>query len=86
MQVLLLFLASLFMFSFISYGIAKPLRGFTVDLVHRDSPLSPFYNSSITPPELLRNAALRSISRINHFDLSVFGNKAAETVMIPDPD
>ena len=84
MQVLLLFLASTFLLSSISCGDAKPLRGFSIDLIHRDSPLSPFYNSSMTPTELLRKAAMRSISRINQFDLFVFENKAAETIIIPN--
>ncbi|KAM7263702.1 hypothetical protein ACFE04_001385 [Oxalis oulophora] len=41
--------------------------GFTVDIIHRDSPLSPLYNSSATKFDLLRNAIHRSISRSRHF-------------------
>ncbi|XP_021742110.1 aspartic proteinase CDR1-like [Chenopodium quinoa] len=35
---------------------------FTLHLIHRDSPLSPYYNSSITPLERLKRAPLGSIS------------------------
>ncbi|OIV92513.1 hypothetical protein TanjilG_02276 [Lupinus angustifolius] len=41
---------------------AKP-NGLNIDLIHRDSPLSPFYNSSLAHKEVLINAAMRSISR-----------------------
>ncbi|CAN4075828.1 unnamed protein product [Withania somnifera] len=40
--------------------------GFTVDLIHRDSPLSPFYNPS-TQSNSLRNAIERSFSRASCF-------------------
>ncbi|KAI4354971.1 hypothetical protein L6164_003791 [Bauhinia variegata] len=62
---------------------AKPLKGFAIDLIHHDSPLSPFYNSSMTPSELIRRAAKRSISRVNHFNMALEENKA-ETVIIPN--
>ncbi|XP_061961533.1 aspartic proteinase CDR1-like [Populus nigra] len=42
--------------------------GFTVDLIHRDSPLSPFYNSEETDLQRINNALRRSISRVHHFD------------------
>ncbi|KAI4354973.1 hypothetical protein L6164_003793 [Bauhinia variegata] len=61
----------------------KPLRGFSIDLIHRDSPLSPFYNSSMTASELIRSAAQRSISRINHFTMALEEDEA-ETIMIPN--
>ncbi|CAI9785428.1 unnamed protein product [Fraxinus pennsylvanica] len=38
-------------------------NGITVDLIHRDSPLSPFYNPNITRFERLRNMFHRSIAR-----------------------
>ncbi|XP_059664256.1 aspartic proteinase CDR1-like [Cornus florida] len=41
--------------------------GFTVDLIHRDSPLSPFYNPSNTHFDRLRNAFHRSTLRAAHF-------------------
>ncbi|KAJ8538437.1 hypothetical protein K7X08_027658 [Anisodus acutangulus] len=42
-------------------------NGFTLDLIHRDSPLSPFYNPSNTPSDRLRNAFHRSFSRASFF-------------------
>jgi hypothetical protein len=41
--------------------------GFSVDLIHRDSPDSPFYNPSETPSQRIAEALRRSISRANHF-------------------
>ncbi|KAM3379554.1 aspartic proteinase CDR1-like [Capsicum galapagoense] len=45
--------------------------GFTLDLIHRDSPSSPFYNPS-TQSDRLRNAFHRSISRASFFKKSSF--------------
>ena len=45
--------------------------GFTVDLIQRDSALSPSYNSSHTNFDRLYNAFARSISRANRFKLSL---------------
>ncbi|KAH7844806.1 hypothetical protein Vadar_031858 [Vaccinium darrowii] len=41
--------------------------GFTVDLIHRDSPQSPFYDTSITESDRLANAIRRSFSRVARF-------------------
>ncbi|WMV40418.1 hypothetical protein MTR67_033803 [Solanum verrucosum] len=57
----MLVLLSFFHFSLISCG--KNVNSFTLDLIHRDSPLSPFHNPSNTPYELLQNALYRSFSR-----------------------
>ncbi|ESW21199.1 hypothetical protein PHAVU_005G050500 [Phaseolus vulgaris] len=58
--------------------------GFTVDLIHRDSPLSPFYNPSLTPSQRIINAALRSISRLNRVsNLLDQNNKLPQSVLIP---
>ncbi|XP_010266374.1 PREDICTED: aspartic proteinase CDR1-like [Nelumbo nucifera] len=40
--------------------------GFTVELIHRDSPFSPFYNSAETQSIRLRKAVHRSISRVGY--------------------
>ncbi|KAJ8774163.1 hypothetical protein K2173_009594 [Erythroxylum novogranatense] len=42
-------------------------RGFSVELIHRDSPKSPFYNPKETPSQRLVNAFRRSIQRVSHF-------------------
>ncbi|CAL0313080.1 unnamed protein product [Lupinus luteus] len=41
--------------------------GFTTHLIHRDSPLSPFYNQSKTRFDYLYDAFQRSFDRVNHF-------------------
>ncbi|KAE9585028.1 putative nepenthesin [Lupinus albus] len=50
--------------------------GFSIDLIHIDSPLSPFYNSSLTQSEILINAAFDSISRAESL--------GDETIIIPN--
>ena len=42
-------------------------EGFSVDLIHRDSADSPFYDPSETPSQRIANAVRRSINRVNHF-------------------
>ncbi|OVA18401.1 Peptidase A1 [Macleaya cordata] len=62
---LLVFLAvSLSTFSVVHGG------GFSVDFIHRDSPLSPFYNPSEKPFDRVQKAIHRSINRVNHFKKS----------------
>ncbi|KAK4422426.1 Aspartic proteinase CDR1 [Sesamum alatum] len=55
-----LFFATVFLIPLIQ---ATKNGGITVDLIHRDSPLSPSYNSSHTHFERLRSAISRSFSR-----------------------
>ncbi|KAG5000421.1 hypothetical protein JHK87_021493 [Glycine soja] len=82
----LLFLSlALYSLSSISSGEAnESLRGFSIDLIHRDSPLSPFYNSSLTPSERITNAALRSISRLNRVSNFLDENRLPESLLILD--
>ncbi|KAI3685950.1 hypothetical protein L1987_79619 [Smallanthus sonchifolius] len=50
----------------ISVSLSKPIHpdnGFTGDLIHRDSPLSPLYNPTYSPTDRLQNALLRSMSQ-----------------------
>lgn len=42
------------------------IDGFAVHLIHRDSYLSPFHNSSLTTADRIRSAVHRSFSRLNH--------------------
>lgn len=67
--------SALFVITILHFLIISPLQatsgGFTVDLIPRDSPLSPFYNSSKTHYDSLFDAFQRSQKRINHFK-SVF--------------
>ncbi|KAK4253518.1 hypothetical protein QN277_010180 [Acacia crassicarpa] len=59
-SLIVLFLLSLF-------SLSTSINGLSInfDIVHRDSPLSPFYNSSSSLSELARNARLRSLRRYN---------------------
>ncbi|MED6162809.1 hypothetical protein PIB30_074017 [Stylosanthes scabra] len=61
-------------------------NGFTIDLIHRDSPLSPFYNPSLTPSQIITNAAKRSISRTSLFYFTKKAEEAEEeeSALIPD--
>ncbi|KAG4399070.1 hypothetical protein GLYMA_08G166301v4 [Glycine max] len=60
-----MFLALYSLSSISSRESSEGLRGFSIDLIHRDSPLSPFYNPSLTPSERITDAALSSSSRLN---------------------
>ncbi|XP_054813519.1 probable aspartic protease At2g35615 [Prosopis cineraria] len=84
MQALSLCLPLLFLLSTSSIGSAT--KGFSIDLIHRDSPLSPFYNSSMTHSDRVQNAALRSISRANRFRQSSVAetSELVETDIIPN--
>ncbi|XP_057457845.1 probable aspartic protease At2g35615 [Lotus japonicus] len=67
---------------------SKTQSSFTIDLIHHDSSLSPFYNSSMTRSQLIRNAAMRSISRANRLSFSHTLNKLKESppeaIIIPN--
>ncbi|KOM49250.1 hypothetical protein LR48_Vigan08g007700 [Vigna angularis] len=56
--------------------------GFSVEIIHRDSPKSPFYSSSETKFQRVSNALRRSINRGNHFS-KASPNTVSATV-IPD--
>ncbi|KAJ9185676.1 hypothetical protein P3X46_005276 [Hevea brasiliensis] len=59
---------------------SKPSQGFSVELINRDSPNSPFYNPEETRTQRLANAFRRSISRVHHFSPeSQISTKAAES-------
>jgi hypothetical protein len=49
----------------------EPLIGLRIDLVHRDSPLSPFSPGNITSTERLKRAIKRSQDRLEKLQMSV---------------
>ncbi|XP_054813244.1 aspartic proteinase CDR1-like [Prosopis cineraria] len=53
--------------SFSIFLVKATKLGFTVDLLHRDSPLSPLYDNSTTPFQKMHYALRRSAKRLNHF-------------------
>ncbi|XP_028797527.1 aspartic proteinase CDR1-like [Neltuma alba] len=63
---LILFLSTFFVN--VSATNNKLPKGFSIDLIHRDLPLSPFFNSSMTHSERAQNVAPRSLSRANRFE------------------
>lgn len=62
---------TIFIISFICASsltiIGATTLGFSVELIHRDSPKSPFYDNSTTPSEKLHNALHHSVNRATHF-------------------
>ncbi|XP_042448876.1 probable aspartic protease At2g35615 [Zingiber officinale] len=51
---------------------------FDVELVHRDSPKSPLYNSSMTPFDQLQAAVVRSVNRASYFDKRIDMNTSID--------
>ncbi|KAK7324268.1 hypothetical protein VNO77_27799 [Canavalia gladiata] len=81
-KIVFLFFVQLVLLALSTTIEAKLTNGFSVDLFHYDSPLSPFYNSSMSQSEVLLNAALRSISRENSLlNFTKYGNKANNVVL-----
>lgn len=77
----LVFLTMLFVLSFLGIYLteAQKVSGFSLELIHRDSPKSPFYNHRETPFQRLRNATSRSFKHANRFD-----RKSASTTNATD--
>ncbi|KAA8521039.1 hypothetical protein F0562_011808 [Nyssa sinensis] len=62
--------------------VEAKIGGFSIELIHRDSQLSPFHNHSATPGDLARNDALRSLARLNQFRPS--SKNKIESMVIPN--
>ncbi|XP_019442328.1 PREDICTED: probable aspartic protease At2g35615 [Lupinus angustifolius] len=80
MKEIVLFVGILLQLSILS---SAEYNGFSIDLIHIDSPLSPFYNSSMTQSDIIINAAFDSISRAESFILNNDLN-SDETITIPN--
>ncbi|KAJ6703816.1 ASPARTIC PROTEINASE CDR1-RELATED [Salix viminalis] len=63
---------------------ASPDPGFTLNLIHRDSPLSPLYNPDHTDFDRLRNAFYRSISRANVFKTKAVDIDSFQNDLVPN--
>ncbi|XP_050225172.1 aspartic proteinase CDR1-like [Mercurialis annua] len=61
----LAFVTLIFSTTLISIEAAK--SGFSIDLIARDSPKSPFYNPDETPTQRILNSFRRSITRVSRF-------------------
>ncbi|XP_074271764.1 aspartic proteinase CDR1-like [Silene latifolia] len=53
-------------------------KGFTTNLIHRDSPLSPLGNPSVDKYERIRNSIRRSWSKLNRYSTSTSSNAQSE--------
>lgn len=91
MDALVFFILALFSLSSTLFIIeaSKIQSGFSVDLIHRDSPMSPFYNPSMSKLDLIRNAAFRSKTRLTRFShsLSLLSNEnfqSTESIIKPN--
>ncbi|GAV78145.1 Asp domain-containing protein, partial [Cephalotus follicularis] len=63
----------------------KKMNGFSVELIHRDSPKSPFYNPSETPWQRLADAIRRSNNRVNRFNsIASASNDTMEAPIVSD--
>ncbi|KAL2331031.1 hypothetical protein Fmac_018612 [Flemingia macrophylla] len=75
----------LVLFSLSTTSIAEATKsGFSVDLIHRDSPLSPLYDPSLTPSQRIKNAAMRSMARCDRLSHSRKENDLPKTITFPD--
>ncbi|KAE9585027.1 putative nepenthesin [Lupinus albus] len=81
MKEVVLFLILLFQLSTLP---SVESTGFSVDLIHIDSPLSPFYNSSMTQSDILIKLAFNSISRARSFKSNIDQNSEDNTIVIPN--
>ncbi|KOM49238.1 hypothetical protein LR48_Vigan08g006500 [Vigna angularis] len=74
-----LFLLCLYFFSFIQACNG----GFTVEIIHRDSPKSPFYRPTETQLRRVAKAVHRSLRRANHFNQTFVSKNTAESTVTP---
>ena len=69
---------------FLRNANAHTKLGFSADLIHRDSPKSPFYNPTETSAQRLRNAVHRSVNRVVHFNVKDESVNSPQTEMTSD--
>ena len=71
-----------FLFHLLEVGLASG-GGFSVDLIHRDSPHSPFFDPSKTRTERLTDAFHRSASRVGRFRQSAMTSDGIQSRLVP---
>ncbi|KAG4204540.1 hypothetical protein ERO13_A04G050250v2 [Gossypium hirsutum] len=79
---LLTLILSILVFQSESRVKAKAPFGFSLELIHRDSPLSPFYNASLNSSEILTKNAIHSMERFKHFQ-SLINQKVVQSIVFP---
>ncbi|KAJ8650625.1 hypothetical protein MRB53_003648 [Persea americana] len=76
---------AIFFFLFFVLPNSLYAAGFSVELIHHDSPKSPFYNASDSPFDRVWRAIDRSNSRINYFisSTSAVSRKEPSSTVVP---
>ncbi|XP_058741925.1 aspartic proteinase CDR1-like [Vicia villosa] len=74
-----------FFFCLLSFivSLSHALNGFSVELIHRDSEKSPFFQPNQNKYQSIINAARHSINRANHFYKNAVGD-APQSTILPD--
>nr|XP_007133796.1 hypothetical protein PHAVU_011G209900g [Phaseolus vulgaris]ESW05790.1 hypothetical protein PHAVU_011G209900g [Phaseolus vulgaris] len=65
-------------------SLSKALKGFSVEMIHRDSEKSPFYIPSETHSQRVAKAIQRSIARANHLTKPFLALDTVESPVIPN--
>ncbi|XP_060169048.1 aspartic proteinase CDR1-like [Lycium barbarum] len=76
----ILFYVAATILSSLSHFAQSENDGFSIELIHPDSPKSPFYNPALNQRQLMKNALKRSINRANY----LLSNSQLSTLIIPD--
>ncbi|KAH9706645.1 hypothetical protein KPL70_012288 [Citrus sinensis] len=63
-------------------SITDSKGGFSLDLISRDSPKSPFYNPDETHHQRVTKALKRSVNRVSHFDPVIITASTAQADII----
>ncbi|CBI29230.3 unnamed protein product, partial [Vitis vinifera] len=71
-----------FLFQLLEVALARG-GGFSVDLIHRDSPHSPFFDPSKTQAERLTDAFRRSVSRVGRFRPTAMTSDGIQSRIVP---
>ncbi|XP_034674838.1 aspartic proteinase CDR1-like [Vitis riparia] len=71
-----------FLFQLLEVALARG-GGFSVDLIHRDSPHSPFFDPSKTQAERLTDAFRRSVSRVGRFRPTAMTPDGIQSRIVP---
>lgn len=79
---LLTLILSILLFESESRVKAKAPFGFSLELIHPDSPLSPFHHASLNSSQILTKTAIHSIERFRRFQ-SLLNQKVVQSIVFP---
>jgi len=77
-------LVLLLFFFLCNISLSKALKGFSVEIIHRDSEKSPFYSPSETHSQRVANAIQRSIARAHYFTKPSLSLDSVQSTVIPN--